>query len=143
MNTEIVAQIIAEALQERPEFAGVPVWEPTDGEKEGDKALLVNVTGADEIISGNYTYQISGEIMYRQRYAEAEPAALVLDVTAFSRACAEVMAALAGRRNGQDAPAAEPAASQGQQAASKPAKAQNRSKKKRKQNPEGEKHHEE
>lgn len=100
MNTEIVAQIIAEALQERPEFAGVPVWEPTDGEKEGDKALLVNVTGADEIISGNFTYQISGEIMYRQRYAEAEPAALVLDVTAFSRACAEVMAALAGRRNG-------------------------------------------
>ena len=96
MNTEIVAQIIAEALQERPEFAGVPVWEPTDGEKEGDKALLVNVTGADEIISGNFTYQISGEIMYRQRYAEAEPAALVLDVTAFSRACAEVMAALAG-----------------------------------------------
>lgn len=106
MNTEIVAQIIAEALQERPEFAGVPVWEPTDGEKEGDKALLVNVTGADEIISGNFTYQISGEIMYRQRYAEAEPAALVLDVTAFSRACAEVMAALAGRRNGPDAPAA-------------------------------------
>ena len=96
MNTEIVAQIIAEALQERPEFAGVPVWEPTDGEKEGDKALLVNVTGAEEIISGNFTYQISGEIMYRQRYAEAEPAALVLDVTAFSRACAEVMAALAG-----------------------------------------------
>lgn len=44
--------------------------------------------------------------MYRQRYAEAEPAALVLDVTAFSRACAEVMTALAGRRNGQDAPAA-------------------------------------
>ena len=98
MNTEIVAQIIAEALQERPEFAGVPVWEPTDGEKEGDKALMVNLTGSDEIISG--------EIMYRQRYAEAEPAALVLDVTAFSRACAEVMAALAGRRNGQDAPAA-------------------------------------
>ena len=42
MNTEIVAQIIAESLQERPEFAGVPVWEPTDGEKEGDKARLVN-----------------------------------------------------------------------------------------------------
>ncbi|WP_297851195.1 hypothetical protein [uncultured Akkermansia sp.] len=106
MNTEIVAQIIVEGLQERPEFAGVPVWEPTDGEKEGDKALMVNVTGSDEIISGNFTYQISGEIMYRQRYAEAEPAALVLDVTAFSRACAEVMTALAGRRNGQDAPAA-------------------------------------
>ena len=106
MNTEIVAQIIAESLQERPEFAGVPVWETTDGEKEGDKAHQVNVTGADEIISGNFTYQISGEIMYRQRYAEAEPAALVLDVTAFSRACAGVMAALAGRRNSQDAPAA-------------------------------------
>ena len=61
MNTEIVAQIIAEALQERPEFAGVPVWEPTDGEKEGDKALMVNLTGSDEIISGNFTYQISGK----------------------------------------------------------------------------------
>jgi len=106
MNTEIVAQIIAEGLQERPEFAGVPVWEPTAGEKEGDKALLVNVTAADEIIPGNFTYQISGEIMYRHRYAEAEPAALVLDVTAFSRACAQVMAALAGRRNGPDAAAA-------------------------------------
>ena len=37
MNTEIVAQIIAEALQERPDRRR-PVWEPTDGEKEGDKA---------------------------------------------------------------------------------------------------------
>lgn len=61
MNAEIVAQIIAGALHERPEFANVPIWEPTDEEKDGDTALLVNVTGADEIIPGNYTYKISGE----------------------------------------------------------------------------------
>lgn len=106
MNAEIVAQIIAGALHERPEFANVPIWEPTDEEKDGDTALLVNVTGADEIIPGNYTYKISGEIMYRQRSVEADPSGLVLDITAFSQACAEVMRALIGRSNGPDDPAA-------------------------------------
>lgn len=74
--------------------------------RTGNTALLVNVTGADEIIPGNYTYKISGEIMYRQRSAEADPSGLVLDITAFSQACAEVMRALIGRSNGPDDPAA-------------------------------------
>lgn len=106
MNAELVAKIIAGALHDRPEFAGVPIWEPTDEEKDGDKALMVNITGADEIIPGNYTYKISGEIMYRQRYAEADPADLVLDVTVFSQACAEVLLDLIGRHNGPEDPAA-------------------------------------
>lgn len=110
MNTELIAKIIADALHERPEFANVPIWEPTDEEKEagqdGDKALLVSVTGGDEIIPGNYTYKISGEILYRQRYAEADPPALVLDVTKFAGACADVLRSLTGRRNGPDDPAA-------------------------------------
>ena len=106
MNTELIAQIIAKALHERPEFVNVPIWEPTDEEKDADSALLVNVTGADEIVAGNYTYKITGEIMYRQRYSEADPSGLVMDVTAFSCAVAEVMRALVGRRNAEDAPAA-------------------------------------
>lgn len=106
MNTELVAKIIAGALQDRPEFAGIPIWEPTDEEKAGDTALLVNVTGADEIVTGNFTYKISGEIMYRERYADADPAALVLSVTAFSGAVAEVLRGLVGSSNGPEDPAA-------------------------------------
>lgn len=106
MNTELVAKIIAGALQDRPEFAGIPIWEPTDEEKDGDTALLVNVTGADEIVTGNFTYKISGEIMYRERYADADPAALVLSVTAFSGAVAEVLRGLVGSSNGPEDPAA-------------------------------------
>lgn len=106
MNTEIVATIIADALHERPEFAQVPIWGPTEEEKDGDTALLVTVTGADEIIPGNYTYKISGEIMYRQRYAEADPPALVLDVTKFADACQGVLGNLVGRSNDPEDPAA-------------------------------------
>lgn len=106
MNTDIAAGVIASSLRGLPEFSGVAVWEPMSELKDADRAVLVLVTGADEIVPGNFTYRVSGEVQYRERYADADPDGLVLEVTVFAHAVASALSALVGRSALPDAAAA-------------------------------------